>query len=93
MLRVMVRYSNHEVLEGKKSALMSLGSERKAVCTMNEQLTISKLTDLPSICRQLAQHRHRIAYGLSIFVGSGLAADNHLEASAMVPEEIVIQES
>ena len=51
---------------------MSLGSERKAVRTMNEQLTISILTDLRSTCLQLAQHRPKDAYGLTIFVGSGL---------------------
>ena len=51
---------------------MSLESERKAVRTMIQQHTISEFTDLQSICRQLAQHRRRIAYGLSIFVGSGL---------------------
>jgi len=41
-------------------------------CTMNQQLTISIITDLRSRCRQLVQHRPSIAYGLRIFIGSGL---------------------
>ncbi len=51
---------------------MSLGSKRKAVLTKNQQLIIIILTDPQSVCRQLAQHRPRFAYGLTIFVGSGL---------------------
>ncbi len=39
---------------------------------MNQQLTYSILTDLRSKCRQLSHRRSRIAFGLSIFVGSGL---------------------
>jgi hypothetical protein len=39
---------------------------------MNQQLTYSILTDLRSKCRQLSHRRSKIAFGLSIFFGSGL---------------------
>ena len=46
-----------DINQAGKSALMSLGDERKAFCTMNQKLTITILTALRSICRQLSQQR------------------------------------
>ncbi len=52
--------------------MISLRSERKAVCTMDQQFTFSLLTDLWLICRQLSHRWSKIAYGLSLYVGSWL---------------------
>ncbi len=72
MLRVMVRYSNHEVLEGKKSFMRSTSPAEEWFGPCNAKLTVSEVTGQPSIRLKLLQHAlHGRAY-LSFFVGSGL---------------------
>ncbi len=71
MLRVMVRYSNHEVLEGKKSSMLSTRPVRRVVSPCKVKLTGSRVTEQPPIRLKLLQHAlHSRAY-LSFFVGSG----------------------
>jgi len=48
------------------------------VCTRNQQLTRSTLTNLRSIYRQLLQHQHGMVQGLIILVGSGLIDPDQL---------------
>jgi len=64
------RLTPSDISQPKKSSLMSIGSRRKVVCTMKQELTFSKLANLRSICWQLLQHQLRIAHGSIIFVGS-----------------------
>ncbi len=72
MLRVMVRYSNHEVLEGKKSFMRSTSPAEEEFAPCNAELTVSEITEQPSIRLELLQHAlHGRAY-LSFFVGSGI---------------------
>ena len=58
------------------------------VCNMSRQLIFSALTNSVSMCRQVLQHRLRIAYGLSHFVGSGLTMTTDCEFSLLADEEL-----
>ena len=71
MLRVMVRYSNHEVLEGMKSFMRSTSPAEEWFAPCNAKLTVSEVTEQPSTRLNLLQHALRGRAYLSFFSDRG----------------------
>ncbi len=82
VLRSGVSLSNPEVLEGKKSFMQSTSPAEEWFAPCNAKLTVSEVTEQPSIRLKLLQHvLHGRAY-LSVFVGSGYTIEFTLQMTS-----------